>query len=103
VFHSFGSAPAYENPATSALVRQQGKDAWFGWPSNARAEALVQDWLAAPDEASRSRIALAIGDIAIEDVATVPVGQFFIRTAFRKSITGVLQGIAPYPYNVRPA
>jgi peptide/nickel transport system substrate-binding protein len=103
VFHSFGSAPAYENPATSALVRQQGKDAWFGWPSNATAETLVQDWLAAPDEASRSRIALAIGDIAIEDVATVPVGQFFIRTAFRKSITGVLQGIAPYPYNVRPA
>ncbi|WP_375457622.1 ABC transporter substrate-binding protein [uncultured Enterovirga sp.] len=103
VFHSFGSASTYATPAISTLVRQQGKDAWFGWPDDPKAEAMVQDWLAAPDEAGRGRIAEAIGQAAMEDVATIPVGQFFIKTAFRKSITGVLQGIAPYPYNVRPA
>lgn len=64
---------------------------------------MVQDWLAAPDEAARNKVADAIGVSALENVATVPVGQFFIRTAFRKTITGVLQGIARYPYNVRPA
>jgi peptide/nickel transport system substrate-binding protein len=103
VFHSFGSATSYATPATSTLVREQGKDAWFGWPGNPAVEAMVQDWLAAPDDASRTRIADAIGAAAMDDVATIPVGQFFIKTAFRTAITGVLQGIAPYPYNVRPA
>jgi len=32
----------------------------------------------------------------------VPLGQFFVKTAFRRGVTGVLQGIAPYPWNVRP-
>ena len=103
VFHSFGSASTYATPATSTLVRQQGAAAWFGWPDDPKAEAMVQDWLDAPDEASRTRIADAIGALAMEDVATIPVGQFFIKTAFRPAITGVLQGIAPYPYNVRPS
>lgn len=103
VFHSFGSATAYANPAVSTLVREQGAAAWFGWPEDPKVEAIVQDWLAAPDEAARNKAADAIGVSALENVATVPVGQFFIRTAYRKSITGVLQGIGPYPYNVRPA
>jgi peptide/nickel transport system substrate-binding protein len=103
VFHSFGSATAYANPAVSPLVRQQGADGWFGWPSDPKAEALVQDWLNAPDEAGRAKLAEAVGAAAMTDVATIPVGRFFIKTAFRKTITGVLQGIAPYPYNVRPA
>ena len=103
VFHSFGSATAYANPAVSTLVRQQGAAAWFGWPEDPKVEALVQDWLAAPDPAAQRTIADAIGVASLENVATVPVGQFFIKTAYRKAITGVLQGIAPYPYNVKPA
>ena len=103
VFHSFGSAVGYANPAVSTLVRQQGAAAWFGWPEDPATEAMVQDWLAAPDDPTRTRIADAIGTAALENVATVPVGQFFIKTAFRRQITGVLQGIAPYPWNVRPA
>lgn len=103
IFHSFGSATSYATPATSTLVREQGAAGWFGWPANPAVEAMVQDWLAAPDETGRARVADAIGVAALDDVATVPVGQFFIKTAFRKEITGVLQGIAPYPFNVRPA
>ncbi len=103
VFHSFGSAPSYYIPATSSLIRSQGAGAWFGWPNDPAIEAMMQDWLAAPDAAAQAKIADAIGVKALEYVTTVPLGQFFIRTAFRKSITGVLQGIAPYPWNVRPA
>jgi peptide/nickel transport system substrate-binding protein len=39
----------------------------------------------------------------MREVATIPLGLSFGKTAFRKSITGVLQGVAPYPWNVRPA
>lgn len=103
VFHSFGSAPTYATPAISTLVRQQGRDGWFGWSSEPKSDAMVQDWLDAPDEAGRIRVADAIGALAMENVATIPVGQFFIKTAFRKQITGVRQGLAPYPFGVRPA
>ena len=103
VFHSFGSAASYYNPAISTLLRSQGGGAWFGWPDSPAIEALVQDWLAAPDAAAQARIADAIGVAGLQEVTTVPLGQFFIKTAFRKEITGVLQGVAPYPWNVRPA
>jgi len=102
IFHTFGSAPAYANPAVSTLLRSQGAAAWYGWPNNPQIESMVQDWLAAPDPAAQARVADAIGAAALADVETVPLGQFFVKTAFRRGVTGVLQGIAPYPWNVRP-
>ena len=67
------------------------------------AEAMVQDWLTAPDVPAQTRIARQLGRLALDEVATVPLGQFTIRTVVTKRITGVLQGVAPYPWNVRPA
>ena len=40
---------------------------------------------------------------AQDDVATIPLGQFRIRSAWRRSITGLAQGSMPYPWGVRPA
>ena len=102
VFHTFGSAPAYANPAVSTIVRGQGAAGWFGWWTNPRAEEMTRDWLAATGDADQSRIAKAIGDLALEEVATVPLGRFYNKTAFRPSITGILQGTSPFPWNVRP-
>ncbi|HEX3351020.1 MAG TPA: ABC transporter substrate-binding protein [Acetobacteraceae bacterium] len=101
IFHTFGPSSAYINPATSAIVRGQGKDGWFGWWDSPKAEQLVQDWLDAPDDAGQRRAATELARLAMSDVATVPVGMWFGKTAYRKSITGVLQGAAPYPWNVR--
>ena len=103
MFHTTGSAPGYASPATSALVRGQGAKGWFGWWDSARAEALTDEWVDAPDGASQARLAQAIGQLALEEVATIPLGQFYLQTAFRKSITGVLQGTSPYPWGVKPA
>ena len=103
VFHTYGSSGGYSSPATSALVRGQGKAGWFGWWSSDKAEELTQDWLAAPDEASQKRIASELARLAMSDVATIPLGISFSKTAYRSNITGILQGVAPYPWNVRPA
>jgi peptide/nickel transport system substrate-binding protein len=103
VFHTFGSSGGYATPATSPLVRGLGKAGWFGWWSSDKAEELTQDWLAASDPAAQKRIASEISRLAMSEVATVPLGINYTKTAYRKSITGVLQGVAPYPWNVRPA
>ena len=103
IFHTTGSAAGYSNPAVSALVRGQGAQGWFGWWDSPKAEAMVQEWLDAPDESSQRRIAQAISTMALEEVATIPLGLFFVRTAYRKTLTGLLQGVAPYPWNIRQA
>jgi peptide/nickel transport system substrate-binding protein len=103
IFHTYGSALAYLNPAVSSLVKGTGPTGWFGWYTSAKAEELVAAWLDAPDAEKQLSIANELNKLAQDDVATVPLGQFTMRTAFRKTITGHQKGSMPYPWSVRPA
>ncbi len=87
----------------SPLVRGQGQSGWYGWWTNPHAEDMVREWLDASGDAEQRRLATAIQNLALDEVATVPLGQFFLKTAYRSSITGILQGVGVYPWNVRPA
>ena len=103
VFHTFSSAVVLGTPATHPLLSGRGKQGWFGWWSNADAMAQVDQWLNAPDIQAQTEHAKALAHIAMADAGAILVGQYYGKTAFRKSITGVLQGVSPYPWNVRPA
>ncbi len=100
-----GALPATlcANPGSSFLVRGQGAAGWFGWWANAHAEELANAWAYAPDRASQRRFAMELEHLAMTEVPTIPLGQPYERTAFRKSITGILPGVTSYPWNVRPA
>ncbi|UFN50356.1 ABC transporter substrate-binding protein [Roseomonas sp. OT10] len=103
IFHTFGSALAYLNPAVSTLVRGNGAAGWFGWYTSPGTEEKIQAWFDAADPADQKRLAEEINRVAQDDVATVPLGQFFIRSAWRKSITPPLKGSMPYMWGVKPA
>jgi peptide/nickel transport system substrate-binding protein len=103
IFHTYGSSLAYLNPAVSSLVKGSGRTGWFGWYENPHMQELVQAWMDAPDAERQKSIANEINKLAQDDVATIPLGQFFIRTAYRKSITGLAKGSMPYPWGVRPS
>jgi len=103
IFHTYGPSSAYINPATSAIIRGQGAAGWYGWWESAKAEQLVQDWLDAPDAGRQKVLAAELSRLAMDDLPYINVGQWFGKTAYRTSITGVMQGAAPYPWNVRPA
>jgi len=103
LMHTTSSAASLASPATNSFLRGQGAGGWFGWYASAEIEDLTQQWLDAPDEAAQTQLGKKIGRLALEDTASVTVGQFYLQTAYRKNIAGVLQGIAPYPWNVRPA
>jgi peptide/nickel transport system substrate-binding protein len=90
-------------PTQNALIRGQGAGGWSGWYESAEMEALNERWLSAPDEAARMAIGEQMQDLAFRDVPTVPLGQFFIRTAYRRSLTGLLEGPRPVPWNIRRA
>ena len=103
IFHTTGSSPGYSNPAVSTLVRGQGQKGWFGWWTSPKAEGMVEEWVNTADPVASRRLAEAIGDLALEEVATVPLGMFYTRTAFRSDLTGMLEGPTPFPWNLRRA
>ncbi|MFC4167703.1 ABC transporter substrate-binding protein [Teichococcus aestuarii] len=103
IFHTYGSAMGYANPGVSSLVKGPGASGWFGWYESPRIEAMIQSWLEAPDEASRKSLADQINALAQDDVATIPLGQFVARTAYRNNLSGFVQGSMPYPWGVRRA
>ena len=101
IFHTTGSSSGWVNPAVAQQLRGQGAKGWFGWWDNPKQEELVRDWLAAPDEAAQTRVAMAIGELAMEEVPSIPLGQYYICTVFRKNLVGMLQGPCPLPWNLR--
>jgi peptide/nickel transport system substrate-binding protein len=88
-------------PSQNALIRGQGDGGWTGWYESKEMEAMNDRWLSAASEAERMQIGAQMQDLAFRDVPTVPLGQFFIRTAYRKSLTGMLEGPRPVPWNLR--
>jgi peptide/nickel transport system substrate-binding protein len=88
-------------PTQNALIRGQGAGGWSGWYDSPTMEALNTEWLSAAWDEARMAIGMRMQDLAFHDVPTVPLGQFFIRTAYRTSLTGMLSGPRPVPWNLR--
>ncbi|WP_316195740.1 MULTISPECIES: ABC transporter substrate-binding protein [unclassified Bradyrhizobium] len=88
------------NPAGNTNLRGEGAVA--GWYRSEKMGALRSQWLAAPDLAEQQRICREIQALAFEEIPYYPIGLYKQPTAYRKSITGVLDGTAVF-WNVRPA
>jgi peptide/nickel transport system substrate-binding protein len=101
LFSTYATVTGVINPAVSPLLRGQGLNGWFGWWEDAEIEHMIAEWIDAPDEATQMKLAHAIDARALDQVATVPVGQGAIRTAFRSELRDVLQANNPLPWSVR--
>ncbi|MDR3538536.1 MAG: ABC transporter substrate-binding protein, partial [Acetobacteraceae bacterium] len=103
IFHTWWPCDSILNPVLSAILRGQGDKGWFGWFKDDKIEALTNDFLTAPDEAARRKITDAIQLEAFEQVPTVPLGLFYIRSAYRSNLKGMLESPAPFFWNVQRA
>jgi len=90
------------NPIGHAGLRAVGEAGSPGWYRSERMEALRAGWLSAPDLAAQQRIARDIQLMALNEAAYYPIGQYLQPTAYRSSITGVLNGFATF-WSVRPS
>jgi peptide/nickel transport system substrate-binding protein len=88
------------NPASHFILRSNGKNASFGWPTSEKLEALRDQWFDAPNLDAQKKIAAQIQLQAFEDVPYIPLGQSISPTAYRKDIVGVLNG-QPTFWNVK--
>jgi peptide/nickel transport system substrate-binding protein len=88
------------NPGGHPLLRANGQDAWFGWPTSARLESLRDEWLEAPDTEAQKRIDRAIQAQFFQDVPYWPLGQYFVDCAYRRGLQVGRRGMT-LPLNVK--
>ncbi len=90
------------NPAGHIALRGNGEAGYAGWADMPRIEELRTAWFRAPDEAAQKAICRDIQLEAMREVPYYPTGQYLQPTAYRRNITGVLEGFATF-WNVRRA
>lgn len=101
IVHTWFPSNIASTPVEQLFIRGLGQSGWFGWFGDAETEQLVQEWLMAPDPAAAQKAADAVQARAFDQVPSVPVGQFQIRTARRKNIVGQIEGFGAYMWNIR--
>jgi peptide/nickel transport system substrate-binding protein len=89
------------DPATNVALRGNGADAWYGWPSSPKLEALRDQWLDTADPAAQRGFAAQMQAVALQEVPFVPLGQIFYPTAVRSDIGSLIPSPFPVFWNVR--
>jgi peptide/nickel transport system substrate-binding protein len=90
------------NPVVNVSVGGRGKNGgWFGWAEDAKIENLRDAFARASSPDEQKKIATELQQENYEQVIYIPLGQYFAPSAWRKSLTGVLDGPAtPVFWNV---
>ena len=100
IFHNWWLGSSFINPAISPLIRGLGAKGWAGFYTDQKVEQWVEDWTTVVSSEERARIVHALHLHALDTVPSVILGRFFILTAHRKGLQGLLQGTSPYPWNL---
>jgi peptide/nickel transport system substrate-binding protein len=100
IFHNWWLGTSFSNPAISVVLRGLGAKGWAGFFTDDKIEALTAEWTRTAEEQDRLRVARAIHQQAWDAVPTVVLGRFFILSAHRKNMRGLLEGTAPFPWNL---
>jgi peptide/nickel transport system substrate-binding protein len=90
------------NPLVNFSIGGRGKNGgWFGWAEDAKIEQLKDQFARSSSPEEQKKIAAEIQQEAYDQVIYVPLGQFTIPSAWRKSLSGVLDGPAtPIFWNI---
>ena len=90
------------NPVVNVSISGKGKvGGWFGWPEDAKMEAMRDAFARSSAPEEQKKIAADIQKEVYDQVIYIPLGQYFAPSAWRKSLTGVLDGPAtPLFWNV---
>jgi peptide/nickel transport system substrate-binding protein len=90
------------NPVVNVSIGGRGtKGGWFGWSENPKIEAMRDAFARASTPEDQKKIAADIQKEVYDQVIYIPLGQFFGPSAWRKSLSGVLDGPAtPIFWNI---
>jgi len=100
IFCASFPAADYLNPLAAPAIRGNGGTAWFGWPNDPAVEQLRDAWIDSDDDAERKRLAAEIQRDVLTQALYVPLGNYYLPSAWRKTVTGLLKGPVPVFWNV---
>jgi peptide/nickel transport system substrate-binding protein len=93
IFGSMFGGLDMDNPAGNSVLRGNGKNAWFGWPTAPKLEAIRDQWLHAPDMATQKTLAADMQRQAFEDAPAMPLGLYYQPVAYRNDLSGMTKGL----------
>lgn len=102
VFFTFLGGQGNVGPAPNIALRGSGANAWFGWPTLPKMEAIRQAWFDAPDLAGQKAVCEQMQAQFWDDAPFACLGMYDQPTAYRKSLTNIREGI-PQFYGVERA
>ena len=101
MFPTVTPVPEYTSPLLSSFMRGNGKDAFFGWPTDPEIERIHDAWVLAGDPAEQTRLERAYQLQAFQSLPFIPLGRYLQSSAWRDNITGILKGPSVVFWNVR--
>jgi peptide/nickel transport system substrate-binding protein len=90
------------NPVVNVSISGKGKSGgWFGWPDDPKMEAMRDAFARASSPEEQKKLADEIQKENYDQAIYIPLGQFLTPSAWRTSLTGVLDGPAtPIFWNI---
>lgn len=89
------------NPIVNNMVGGQGpQGGWFGWPTDPELEAMRMEYARSRTLEEQRAIAERIQMRVYEQGYYAPIGQYFVFTGWSAELEGVLDGPAPFFWNI---
>jgi peptide/nickel transport system substrate-binding protein len=99
MFCTSADLPALQNPGVNYYIRS----GWVGGYKNDEIDNLTERWVSATEPADAQRTFEQIQRASYDDTPMIPLGLFDLRTAYSKSLTGVLPCSSAVFWNVKRA
>jgi peptide/nickel transport system substrate-binding protein len=100
IFLTGVSSVTYMNPFSSNTFSGACNNAWSGWPCDRELEKLRDAFALASTEADRKAIAEMVQVRAMEIGALVPLGEYVMKVAARKTLSGFVTGFFTVFWNL---
>lgn len=93
IFGSMWGGLDWDNPAGNLVLRGNGMNAWFGWPTAPKLEAIRDQWLHATDLPTQKSLAADMQRQAFQDAPCMPLGLYYQPVAYRADLSGMMKGL----------
>ena len=93
MFAAFSGGWDMSTPGSHQLMRGNGENAYNGWPTLPKLEALRDQWLASDQPLTQLPLARAMQEQALQDVPYLPLGAYAQPVAHKANLTDLPKGL----------
>jgi peptide/nickel transport system substrate-binding protein len=101
MFPSVVAVTEYRDLLLTGFMRGNGKDGWFGWPSDPKMEEIYGEWLETSDPSQQTQLERAYQLEGFATLPFLPLGRYRQTSAWRDNVTGLLDGPSVVFWNVQ--